>query len=150
LVFSSLHTKDAVSTIVRLEEIGVEKYQISSALLLVVAQRLVRVLCKDCREPYQPSDAQWKELGHSPPAGAQKIYRARGCAACENTGYQGRTGIFELLPLDDELRRAINENVNEQKLWELAWHKGYRPYREDGLEKVVRGVTTLEEVLHAG
>jgi general secretion pathway protein E len=148
LVFSTLHTKDAPSTVVRLEEIGVERYQISTALLLVVAQRLVRVLCKACRERYQSAGNELAELSITIPAG-KLIYRAKGCEACDGTGFQGRTGIFEMMVMDEELRTAVNEGAPHQRLQELATRKGYRSYREDGAEKVMRGFTSVEEVLRA-
>jgi general secretion pathway protein E len=148
LVFSSLHTKDAPGTIVRLEEIGIEKYQISSALLMVVAQRLVRVLCKQCRKSHETSGAELSEIGLELPVG-RTIYSAAGCDACDNSGYQGRTGIFELLVLDEELRRMVSEGVSQQQLAEFAMKKGYHSYREDGVEKILRGITTVEEVVQA-
>jgi general secretion pathway protein E len=148
LVFTSLHARNSVGTIVRLEEIGVEQYQISSALLMVIAQRLVRVLCKQCREPYEATGAELNEVGLSFDPGS-RLYRAVGCEACDNTGYQGRTGIFELLVMDEELRKAINEGANEQVLSEMAARKGLRPYREDGAEKVLMGITSVEEVTQA-
>ena len=91
LVFSSLHTKDAIGSIVRLQEMGVEAYQISSALLMVVAQRLVRVLCKECREAYAATGTELSEIGINIEPG-RRLYRAVGCEACDNTGHQGRTG----------------------------------------------------------
>jgi general secretion pathway protein E len=148
LVFSSLHAKNSVGTIVRLDEIGVEKYQVSSALLMVVAQRLVRVLCKVCREAYEATGTELSEIGLTLEPG-RRIYRATGCEACDNIGYQGRTGIFELLVLDEELRKAINDGANEQVLGEIATRKGLRPYREDGAEKVLGGITSAEEVIQA-
>jgi type II secretory ATPase GspE/PulE/Tfp pilus assembly ATPase PilB-like protein len=148
LVFSSLHAKNAVGTIVRLDEIGVEKYQVSSALLMVVAQRLVRVLCKECREAYEATGTELSEIGLTLEPG-RRIYRATGCETCDNIGYQGRTGIFELLVLDEELRKAINDGANEQVLGEIATRKGLRPYREDGAEKVLGGITSAEEVIQA-
>ena len=148
LVFSSLHTKNAIGTVVRLEEIGVEKYQISSALLIIVAQRLVRVLCKECRKPDTTSESELSDLGIALQAG-QVVYRSAGCSKCDHTGYQGRTGIFELLVLDEDLRKVINEGANEQIMTELAIRKGFRTYREDGVDKVLSGITTVEEVLHA-
>jgi general secretion pathway protein E len=148
LVFSSLHAKNAVGTLIRLEEMGVERYQISSAMLLMVAQRLVRVLCKECREPYQSTGTELTEIGLTLPSG-RRIYRATGCEICDNTGYQGRTGIFELLVMDEDLRKVINDGGNEQTLVELASRKGLEPYREDGMEKVLGGITTVEEVIQA-
>jgi len=148
LVFSSLHAKHSVGTIVRLAEIGVERYQVSSALLMVVAQRLVRVLCPRCREPYAATGAELSEVGLAIPPGNQ-IYRAVGCEACDNTGYQGRTGIFELLVMDEQLRKAVNEGAEELTLFEMASAKGLRSYYDDGGDKVLAGVTSAEEVIQA-
>ena len=148
LVFSSLHAKDAVGTIVRLEEMGVEKYQISSSLLMVLAQRLVRVLCKQCREAYQAEPDALQDVGLAWPKGAQ-VYRAVGCDACDGTGYQGRTGTFELLFLDDAFRNGINEGASHQQMVEMAFQKGFRTYHEDGADKILTGITTVEEVLQA-
>ena len=148
LVFSSLHTKDSVGSIVRLEEMGVERYQISSALLMVVAQRLVRVLCKECREAYMSTGNELSEIGINLEPG-RRLYRPTGCEACDNTGHQGRTGIFELLVMDEELRKAVNDGANEQVLMEIAVRKGLRPYREDGAEKVLSGITSAEDVIQA-
>ena len=148
LVFSSLHAKNAVSTIVRLEEVGVERYQISSALLMVVAQRLVRVLCKECSEAYAAAGDELNEIGLDFEPGS-RIYRAVGCETCDHTGYQGRTGIFELLVLDEELRKALNEGVNEQVFSKMASKKGLRSYYCDGAEKILLGITSVEEVMQA-
>ena len=148
LVFSSLHAKNAVGTIVRLEEIGVERYQISSALLMVVAQRLVRVLCKECSQPYEATGRELNEIGLDFEPGS-RIYRAVGCEACDNTGYQGRTGIFELLVMDEDLRRAVNEGTSEQVLLKMATGKGLRSYYCDGAEKILLGITSVEELMQA-
>jgi general secretion pathway protein E len=148
LVFSSLHAKDAVGSIVRLEEMGVEKYQISSAMLMAGGQRLVRVLCKHCREVYPASPDELGDLGMAFEAGRQ-IYRAGGCDACDGTGYQGRTGIFEMLLLDDAFRNAINDGASYQQMFAIAAQKGFRTYREEGVEKILNGITTVEEVLQA-
>jgi len=148
LVFSSLHAKSAVGAITRLEEIGVERYQITSALLMVVAQRLVRVLCKQCSVPYAASGTELNDVGLDFEPGSQ-IYRAVGCEACDNTGYQGRTGIFELLVMDEELRRALNDGADEHMLLKLASGRGLRSYYCDGAEKVLLGITSVEEVAQA-
>jgi general secretion pathway protein E len=137
-----------VGTIARLEEIGVERYQISSALLMVVAQRLVRVLCKECSEPYAAAGTELNDIGLDFEPGSQ-IYRAVGCEACDNTGYQGRTGIFELLVVDEEVRKALNEGANEQVLFKMALSKGLRSYYCDGAEKILLGITSVEEVMQA-
>ena len=148
LVFSSLHAKNAVGTIARLEEIGVERYQISSALLMVVAQRLVRVLCQKCSEAYPATGHDLDEIGLDFEPGS-RIYRAVGCEDCDRTGYRGRTGIFELLVLDEELRKALNEGANEQVLAKMAVGKGLRSYYCDGAEKILLGITSVEEVIQA-
>jgi general secretion pathway protein E len=148
LVFSSLHARNAVGTISRLQEIGVERYQISSALLLVVAQRLVRVLCKECSEAYAATGAELNEIGLDFEPGS-RIYRAVGCERCDSTGYQGRTGIFELLVMDEELRKAVNDGANEQVLLKMASGKGLRSYYCDGAEKILLGITSVEEVMQA-
>ncbi len=148
LVFSSLHAKNAVGTIARLEEIGVERYQIASALLMVVAQRLVRVLCEECSEAYPATGHELDEIGLDFEPGT-RIYRAVGCENCDNTGYQGRTGIFEMFVMDEELRRALNEGANEQVLAKMAAGKGLRSYYCDGAEKILLGITSVEEVMQA-
>ncbi|HUJ08568.1 MAG TPA: GspE/PulE family protein [Verrucomicrobiae bacterium] len=148
LVFSSLHAKHCVGTIVRLVDIGVERYQIASALLMVVAQRLVRVLCKECREAYVATGTELHEVGLALTPGSE-IYRAVGCESCDHTGYQGRTGVFELLVMDEELRRAVTDSVDEQTLFVLASEKGLRSYYDDGADKVLSGITSVEEVLRA-
>jgi type II secretory ATPase GspE/PulE/Tfp pilus assembly ATPase PilB-like protein len=148
LVFSSLHAKNAVGTILRLEEMGVERYQISSALLMVVAQRLVRVLCTKCRHAYGATGDELKEIGIALKPGC-RLFRATGCEACDKTGYQGRTGIFELLVMDEELRRLVGNGVDDQTFFLKAAEKGFRSYYDEGAEKAVEGITTVEEVIQA-
>jgi len=148
LVLSSLHTKDAIGTITRLQDMGIERYQVASALLMVLAQRLVRVLCPDCRVGYPAVGDELETIGLSFDPGAT-LYAAQGCEACNGTGFRGRTGIFELLVLDEEMRRAIGEGVDEAGLLEMATQRGFRSYRYDGGEKVLLGITTVNEVLQA-
>jgi general secretion pathway protein E len=148
LVLSSLHTKDAVGTISRLQDMGIERYQVASALLMIIAQRLVRVLCPHCREAVAAAGDELSSLGFDFEPGSP-IYKPVGCPECLNTGFRGRTGIFELLVIDDEIRKAISEGAGEDALAELAAGKGFRTYRYDGAEKVLLGVTTVEEVLQA-
>ena len=148
LVFSSLHARDAVGTVMRLEEMGIDKSLLASAMFVVLAQRLVRVLCSQCRVDYPCKGDELLEIGLSLPAG-HSIYRAGGCRACEGTGYVGRTGVFELLIFDDELRQTVNAGTGEETLTELARAKGYRSYREDAAEKVLLGITTVDEALQA-
>jgi type II secretory ATPase GspE/PulE/Tfp pilus assembly ATPase PilB-like protein len=126
----------------------VERYQISSALLLVVAQRLVRVLCKKCSQEYPATGHELDEIGLDFEPGS-RIYRAVGCEACDGTGYQGRTGIFEMLVMDEDLRKALNEGANEQVLAKMATGKGLRSYYCDGAEKILLGITSVDEVMQA-
>ncbi len=148
LVLSSLHTKDAIGTLSRLQDMGIERYQVASALLMIVAQRLVRKLCADCRQPYEATGNELEAAGFSFDPGTT-LYAAKGCEACRGTGYSGRSGLFELLVLDDEVRKAVGEGVGEMELLELVQAKGFRSYRHDGAEKVLFGTTTVEEVLEA-
>ena len=148
LVFSSLHTRDAVGTITRLEEMGIERHLISSALIAVIAQRLVRVLCRACRQPYTCDGSELEELGFELPPG-ETIYRAAGCRKCEGTGYVGRTGVFEMLVLDEDLRNGVNTGPADDAFIKLARSKGFQSYREEAAQKVLLGVTSVEEVLKA-
>jgi len=148
LVLSSLHTKDAIGTIARLQDMGIERYQVASALLMVLAQRLVRVLCPHCRVGYPAVGDELEAIGLSFDPGAM-LYAAQGCEACNGTGFHGRTGVFELLVMDEELRRAIGEGVDEAGLLEMATQRGFKSYRYDGAEKVLLGITTVNEILQA-
>lgn len=146
LVFSSLHTRDAVGTISRLLDMGLDRPLLSSAVSAVLAQRLVRVLCRNCRRQVSCEGNELAELGFELPEGAT-IYAPAGCRKCEGTGYAGRTGVFELLVLDDELRAALNGGLSEDPFTKLARDKGFRSYREDAAQKVLLGTTSVEEVL---
>ena len=148
LVLSSLHTKEAVSTISRLQDMGVERYQVASALLMVLAQRLVRVLCSHCRQPYETKGDELESIGIRIDPG-QTIYAAAGCEHCLGTGFQGRTGIFELLVFDQDIQRAVGEGIDEPTLAAMAGERGFRSYRQDGALKVLLGITTVEEILQA-
>ncbi len=148
LVLSSLHTKDAIGTISRLQDMGIERYQVASALLMIVAQRLVRKLCEGCRTSYEATGDELESVGFSFDPGTT-LYAAGGCPACRGTGYSGRSGLFELLVLDDEVRKAVGDGLGETALLELVKAKGFRSYRHDGAEKVLMGLTTVEEVLEA-
>jgi len=148
LVFTSLHTRDTISTLVRLEEMGLDRTQISSALLMLVAQRLVRVLCPACRRQSVCGGGELEAIGLALPAG-ESIWEPVGCPACDGTGYRGRTAIFELLVLNDELRNAVSEGATQDVLLEMARKNGFRMYREDGAQKILGGITSVAEVLEA-
>ncbi|MFN7921855.1 MAG: type II secretion system ATPase GspE [Bryobacteraceae bacterium] len=139
LVFSTLHTNDAPSAITRLTDMGVENYLITSSLVAVLAQRLVRVICAQCKQPAGEKIT---------PAGDTILtYRGRGCENCFGTGYKGRVGIFEMMQLSDELRRLIMKNEDASILTAQARKEGMTTLREDGWDKVARGVSTVDEVL---
>lgn len=143
LVLSTLHTNSAIGAITRLQDMGIEPFLLSTSLLAVLAQRLVRTLCPQCRAPYilAPEDSERVGL----PQGSQ-IYRATGCEHCNFTGYRGRTGIHELLPLDDQLRNAIHRGDSERDI-EQSLQGQVLSLRQSGLNKVLAGVTSLEEIL---
>ncbi|HQJ15085.1 MAG TPA: GspE/PulE family protein [Candidatus Omnitrophota bacterium] len=145
LVFSTLHTNDAPSSITRLINMGVEPFLISASLVGVMAQRLVRVICEHCKEQYEPTPAVVKKWGLANKKGVQ-LYRGKGCEFCKGTGFRGRTGLYELLVCDDEIREMIINNASHTQLRKKAQEKGMRLLSEDGLAKALAGITTLEEV----
>jgi len=145
LVLATLHTNDAAGAVTRLVDMGIEPFLLSSTLLGVVAQRLVRRLCVNCRLPQRPGAAEIEAMRLDP--APQSIFRAAGCAECNRTGYRGRTGIYELLRVDDETRRLIHDRAAEQALREHALRNGMQALRQDGMRWVGSGTSTLEEVL---
>lgn len=147
LVLTTLHTNDAASTPLRLVEMGVEPFLVTSALDCVLAQRLARRLCERCREPYQPGEAElaeagWDTAGAEPPT----LYRPVGCASCGGTGYRGRFAIHEVMLVTEEIERAILERRSTEEVRKLALMDGMLPLRQDGLRKAAAGLTSLEEV----
>ena len=149
LVFSTLHTNDAPSALIRLIDIGVKPFLVSSSVIAVMAQRLVRVLCKKCREPIEYPESFLRSAGIPPERVAGKtLYRPVGCDSCRRTGYRGRVGLFELLQMDSVLRDMAYKRAPSAKLREQAQLSGgMSSLREDGIRKALEGVTTLEEVL---
>jgi general secretion pathway protein E len=146
LVFSTLHTNDAPSAITRLQDMGVEPYLLSSVLEGVLAQRLVRRICQVCRTPDAPSAADIEALGIE--ADPQtKLFRGRGCEDCRSTGYRGRTGIYELFPITEDIRSLILRRASSREIRRLAIEQGMVTLRQDGWARAVEGVTTIEEVL---
>jgi general secretion pathway protein E len=148
LVFSTLHTNDAASAITRLIDMGIEDYLLTSTLIGILAQRLVRVTCPSCQEEFTCDDALLKQLGVPPEEASRvKMVKPRGCAECGFTGYRGRTGIFEFLRVTDEIRALILQRKDSQVLKELARQRGMRTLRQDGWLRVKEGVTTVQELL---
>jgi len=150
LVFSSLHTNDAPSAITRLVDMGVKPFLVSSSIRAVLAQRLIRKICPDCKQPYTPTDVELRALNLSTSNLAEaRFSKGHGCDRCRGTGYRGRAGIFEIFVVDDEMRHLINEGVPVSKIRQRARDLGMRTLREDGIRKVVSGMTTPEEVISA-
>ena len=150
LVFSTLHTNDAAGAVTRLLDMGVEAFLVSSSVLAIIAQRLVRVICKECREPYRPDTSLVKEMGldrASDPLFEGFFYRGKGCAACFQTGYRGRSGIYELLAIDDNIRNLIMSGADSSVIRRKAIEQGMTTLFRDGVIKVVKGTTTVDEVL---
>lgn len=150
LVFSTLHTNDAPSAIPRLMDIGVKPFLLASSIRATIAQRLVRVICEKCAAPYTPTE---REIGLLGSAAIQfknvKLLKGKGCAACGQTGYRGRKGLYEIFVINDEVREMIYNKIPLEQMRVRARELGMRTLREDGLRKVVSGITTLEEVLGA-
>jgi len=148
LVFSTLHTNDCPSTIARLLDMGIPSFLVASSLLLVLAQRLGRKICKQCREPYDADEESLVQYGHVPTGkGKLQFYKGKGCATCNFTGMKGRVAIYEVMPVGEELRSAILKNASTAELRSIAESAGMRSLRQAGLMKVIEGTTTIEEVL---
>lgn len=145
LVLSTLHTNTAIGAVTRLMDMGIESFLISSSLLGLLAQRLVRVLCKHCKTPYTPDDKEC-ELFNFDKVNRPQLFHANGCEHCNNLGYSGRTGIYELVVIDEEMRTLIHNNTGEQAMTRHARKFG-PSIRDDGRRKILEGATTVEEVL---
>jgi type II secretory ATPase GspE/PulE/Tfp pilus assembly ATPase PilB-like protein len=146
LVFSTLHTNDAPGATTRLVDMGIEPYLVSSSLEMVLAQRLVRLICKHCREETPVADlkAMREEFGDLVP---EVTYRGRGCRQCQGSGFRGRTGIFEMMPISEEIRAMIIEHASAGQVRRKAVEQGMKSLREDGWRLVKDGKTTIEEVV---
>ncbi len=148
LVFSTLHTNDSPSTIARLVDMGIPPFLIASSLLLVLAQRLGRKVCKECKEPYEADEDSLLPYGHVlTGVGKTQFYKGRGCAMCNFTGLKGRVAIYEVMPISQELRDMILKSASTSELRQVAQSQGMKTLRQAGLTKVIEGVTTVEEVL---
>ena len=149
LVFSTLHTNDSFGAMTRLLDMGIEPFLVSSSVIAVMAQRLVRRVCTQCRVAYRPTREEIEVVGITPQQlGGREIYKqGPGCANCKGKGYRGRTGIHELLVVDDEIRSLVMKNADAATIRRTATAHGMNTLREDGAEKVLAGITTIEEVL---
>ncbi|MDR1494020.1 MAG: Flp pilus assembly complex ATPase component TadA [Planctomycetaceae bacterium] len=147
LVFSTLHTNDAPSTITRLRDMGVPAFLITATVQAILAQRLVRKICTGCREKFVPTPEQLLELDMSPrDAEGKPFYRGRGCPACNNTGYKGRTAIHEFMLINDEIRELINRNASSGEMRAASQRYGMHTLRDAGMQKIYQGISTIEEV----
>ncbi|RKY12701.1 MAG: pilus assembly protein PilB [Planctomycetota bacterium] len=147
LVFSTLHTNDAPSTIARLLDLGLEPFLVTATLEGIIAQRLVRKICHNCKEQFEPKEDTLLELGLSPDdVAGRKFYYGKGCELCHNTGYKGRRGIFEIMTFNDELRDLVMKRSSTSVLHSAARRNGMRLLRDNGLELIYNGTTTIEEV----
>jgi general secretion pathway protein E len=148
LVFSTLHTNDAPGAILRLIELGVPSFLIQATLIGVLGQRLVRTICKFCKEPYLIEAEKLRELGLAiGRKGMLKLFRGQGCEKCRGTGYRGRTCVVELMPLSDAIRQLIHDSAEVDAIRRKAREEGMRTLRESAIEKLMQGVTTYQEVL---
>ncbi|MCK5270872.1 MAG: type II/IV secretion system protein, partial [Sedimentisphaerales bacterium] len=148
LVFSTLHTNDAPSSVARLLDLGLEPFLITATMEGIVGQRLVRKVCNNCRTAFQPTEEALMELELMPEQVAGKqFYYGKGCDYCNNTGYKGRMGLYEIMELDDDLREAIMQRASTNILREKALKKGMSALRESGISAIFEGLTTLEEVV---
>ncbi len=148
LVLTTLHTNDCPSTVARILDMGIPPFLVSSSLLLILAQRLCRKVCKECREPYEADEETLVPYGHVPRGiGKAAFYRGKGCQACNFTGMKGRTAIYEVMPVTQEIRDLILRGAQSSEIREVAQQQGMKTLRQAGLMKVVEGVTTVEEVL---
>ena len=147
LVFSTLHTNDAPSTVTRLKDMGIPPFLITATVQAILAQRLVRKICVECREQFTPTPEQLYELDMTPADVAGKFfYRGRGCAHCNNTGYKGRTAIHELMMINDEIRHLINTGASTAEMRDAGIRNGMYTLRQAGLDKIYNGITTIDEV----
>jgi len=146
LVLSTLHTNDSIGALIRLKEMGLEKFMINSAVIGVIAQRLVRRVCLNCRESYKPESGLVKSLGLDETKQITFV-RSRGCKLCRNSGYIGRTGIFEVLNVTPEINKLVYEDASWDDLNNLAIKQGMQTLRQSGLSKALAGITSLEEVI---
>lgn len=147
LVFSTLHTTDTATTIIRLINMGIEPFLITSTLEATLTQRLVRTICQNCREPYQPTEEELRSIRlTTEEVRGKTFYRGKGCGLCNKIGYKGRTGIFELLVLDDNIKVLIMKKASARDIHNETVRQGLKTMREDGLEKAYQGITTIEEI----
>ncbi len=149
LVFSTLHTNDSFGALTRLVDMGIEPFLVSSSILAVLAQRLVRMVCPTCRDPYTPTPTELARIGVRPETVKGPLYRpaANGCRACRSTGYRGRTAIQELMLMDDEVRSLVMQKADAATIRRACTKRGMTLLRQNGAQRILLGETTVEELL---
>ena len=147
LVFSTLHTNDAPGAVTRMIDMGVPAYLVSGSVIGILAQRLVRVICSKCKQPYQPTERELKAAGITPEqAESANFMKGKGCNHCGNGGYRGRLGIFELMTMSSKIRELAFQGASTQEIRKAAIKGGMTTLYDDGIRKVLEGITTIEEV----
>ena len=149
LVFSTVHANDAPGTITRLLDIGIAPFLVGSCLNLVMAQRLVRRICKNCKTEYTPTNEELALVGLDSNKVSGPLYKGEGCAECRNTGYKGRLAIFEMIPMARDLRKLVFDNANEDEIRTASLNNGMTTLREAGLARVLDGTTSIQEILRS-
>jgi type II secretory ATPase GspE/PulE/Tfp pilus assembly ATPase PilB-like protein len=149
LVFSTLHTNDAPSAITRLIDMGVKPFLVASSIMAILAQRLMRILCTECKEPYEPTDVELRSVGlNRQRVEGNLLYKPVGCNACTNAGYKGRKGAFELMEMSADLREMAFKKKPTNQIRAKARAEGMVTLQDDGVRKVLAGITTIPEVLN--
>ena len=149
LVFSTVHANDAPGTITRLLDIGIAPFLVGSCLNLVMAQRLVRRICKNCKNEYAPTNEELALVGLDSSKVSGPLFKGEGCAECRNTGYKGRLAIFEMIPMARDLRKLVFDNANEDEIRTASLNNGMTTLREAGLARVLDGTTSIQEILRS-
>jgi type II secretory ATPase GspE/PulE/Tfp pilus assembly ATPase PilB-like protein len=148
LVFSTLHTNDAASAVTRLMDLGIEPYLVASSLIGVLAQRLVRRICEQCRQEMPAQKLDLFHLGdNSQGTEPQRVFQGQGCAVCRSTGYYGRVGVFELMAIGEQIQSLIQRRTDATQIRQAARQEGMRLLQEDGVDKIIAGKTTIEEIV---
>ena len=148
IVFTTLHTNDAPSSLARLLDLGIEPFLLTATIEGIVAQRLIRKICENCKTPFTPSESQLMELGLTPEdVKDKKIYYGKGCSKCNNTGYKGRTALFEIMTFNDEIRELVMNHASTNVLRAAAQRSGMKLLRDAGLAALYDGITTIDEVV---
>ena len=147
LVLSTLHTNDAAGAVTRLVDMGVEPFLVSSSLECLIAQRLVRLICPDCKTPQKIPESACKDFNLNSKEKEARVYNGKGCPACKFSGYRGRTGIYEIIPMNETLREMVIQKASSQQIKKKAVEMGMRTLRQDGWQKITNGLTTIEEVM---